>query len=354
MPAQAMSNSGISNTIRTPSLLGTNAQASQTYLITSNPAKMYPWLTSGFGTGSSSLSGTTTIFGSPSAFSSTAKVYFTKPDAYKIEAYGIGVGGFGKLISSLTPAVMPGYIAVTDAGTALAAGHGTTPFVSAYPWSAGFGTKYADPATLPGVYANDLAFNPAGTVLAIALNGVPYTYAVAFSSATGFGTKYANPATSPTGVAGVVCWNPAGTAIGFGHNGTPFMTFYPWSAGFGTKYANPATLPGGLVDSSTFNAAGTAVAVSYAFSPYVSVYAWSAGFGTKYANPATLPTAASTGTDAISFDSTGTALALTNYGQIPSVYAFNTATGWGSKYTASADVTAYPTADSGYTQFYSV
>ena len=31
----------------------------------------------------------------------------------------------------------------------LAVAHGTTPFISAYPWSAGFGTKYADPSTLP-------------------------------------------------------------------------------------------------------------------------------------------------------------------------------------------------------------
>jgi hypothetical protein len=33
---------------------------------------------------------------------------------------------------------------------AIAIGHATTPFITAYPWSgSGFGTKYANPSTLP-------------------------------------------------------------------------------------------------------------------------------------------------------------------------------------------------------------
>ena len=75
--------------------------------------------------------------------------------------------------------------------------HNTTPFVTAYPWSSGFGTKYANPATLPAGTGNGVAFSPSGNDVVIA------------------------------------------------HNTTPFVTAYPWSSGFGTKYANPTTLPAG-------------------------------------------------------------------------------------------------------------
>ena len=81
----------------------------------------------------------------------------------------------------------------------IAVAHGTTPFVSAYPWSS-----------------------------------------------SGFGTKYANPATLPTGLGYSAAFSPSGAAIAVGHDITPFVSAYPWSSsGFGTKYANPATLPVG-------------------------------------------------------------------------------------------------------------
>ena len=31
----------------------------------------------------------------------------------------------------------------------IAVAHSTSPYITAYPWSSGFGTKYANPATLP-------------------------------------------------------------------------------------------------------------------------------------------------------------------------------------------------------------
>ena len=79
---------------------------------------------------------------------------------------------------------------------AIAVAHNTTPFITAYPWSgSGFGTKYANPSTLPA----------AGT-----------GYAVAFS--------------------------PDGSAIAVAHNDSPYITAYPWSgSGFGTKYISRAT-----------------------------------------------------------------------------------------------------------------
>jgi len=41
----------------------------------------------------------------------------------------------------------------------IAIAHATTPFISTYPWSAGFGAKYADPATLPTGTGNGVAFS---------------------------------------------------------------------------------------------------------------------------------------------------------------------------------------------------
>jgi hypothetical protein len=37
----------------------------------------------------------------------------------------------------------------TPDGKEIAVSHGDSPRISTYPWNPGFGTKYADPATLP-------------------------------------------------------------------------------------------------------------------------------------------------------------------------------------------------------------
>lgn len=65
-------------------------------------------------------------------------------------------------------------------------------------------------------------------------------------SSSGFGTKYANPTTLPTGTGFGVAFSPDGSAIAIAHTASPFVSAYPWSgSGFGTKYANPTTLPTG-------------------------------------------------------------------------------------------------------------
>jgi len=81
----------------------------------------------------------------------------------------------------------------------IALAHSTTPYISVYPWSvSGFGTKYANPATLPTGNGNDINFNQDGTALAIAHDTSPFISVYPWS-VSGFGTKYANPATLPTG-----------------------------------------------------------------------------------------------------------------------------------------------------------
>ena len=130
--------------------------------------------------------------------------------------------------------------------------------------------------------------------LAIAISdGSPYVTAYSWSAA-GFGAKFANPATLPSAAGYGAAFSPAGTALAISHNVSPYLTVYPWSsAGFGTKYANPATLPTGTGQGVAFSSSGTEIAIAHYTSPYVTAYPWSAsGFGTKFANPATLPVAA--------------------------------------------------------------
>jgi hypothetical protein len=118
------------------------------------------------------------------------------------------------------------------------------PYISAYPWDSGFGTKYANPSTLPTGTGRGVAFSPDGADIAVVHNSSPYVTTYPWSS--GFGTKYANPATLPTGAAALgLAFSPDGADIAVAHIGSPYITVYPWSAGFGTKYANPATLPTG-------------------------------------------------------------------------------------------------------------
>jgi hypothetical protein len=81
-----------------------------------------------------------------------------------------------------------------------------SPFISAYPWSgSGFGTKFANPATLPTAQGNGVACSPSSTAIAVAHETTPFVTAYRWSG-SGFGTKYANPATLPTGIGNSVAF----------------------------------------------------------------------------------------------------------------------------------------------------
>jgi hypothetical protein len=82
-------------------------------------------------------------------------------------------------------------------GSAIAAAHISSPFITAYPWSgSGFGTKFADPATLPPATGRGVAFSPSGNAIAVAHSTSPFITAYPWSG-SGFGTKFADPATLP-------------------------------------------------------------------------------------------------------------------------------------------------------------
>ena len=75
----------------------------------------------------------------------------------------------------------------------------STSLISIYPWSSGFGSKYADPTVLPTGTANGVAFSSTGNDIAVATTTTPYISVYPWSA--GFGTKYANPTVLPTGAA---------------------------------------------------------------------------------------------------------------------------------------------------------
>ena len=90
----------------------------------------------------------------------------------------------------------------------IAVAHATTPYITAYPWpSSGFGTKFANPGTLPVSHAYGVAFSPAGTEIAVAHATTPFITAYPWSS-SGFGTKFADPGTLPEGIAYGVAFSP--------------------------------------------------------------------------------------------------------------------------------------------------
>jgi sugar lactone lactonase YvrE len=49
-------------------------------------------------------------------------------------------------------------VAFDPSGSAIAIAHDTAPWVTAYPFSSGYGTKYADPATTPTGEGKSVAF----------------------------------------------------------------------------------------------------------------------------------------------------------------------------------------------------
>jgi hypothetical protein len=228
-------------------------------------------------------------------------------------------------------------VAFSPNGNFIASTHGATPFVRAYPWSnSGFGAIYSNPSTLPNGTdfggGAEVAFSPDNSCIAVANSTTPFVTAYPWS-ASGFGTKYANPATLPAGRGLGISFNPVDSSIAVAHATTPFVTAYPWSAsGFGTKYANPATLPTSQGMAVTFNSSGNAVAVSMAVGNNpLGVYAWSAsGFGTRYTNPAIMPP--NTGNE-VAFSTNSNSIAVVHpTAPFVTAYPWSSVSGFGTKY----------------------
>lgn len=282
--------------------------------------------------------------------------------------FSVSSSGFGTLGTKYSdPATLPGAAATSNNGvisiafnptnTTIACGSITNPVdecLNVYPWddSTGFGTQYANPASLPLAGPQKIGFNPAGNVLFAGGNFTPFIDAWAWDNTTGFGTKYADPASLPTtGFAYNGRFSPGGGAIAYTTDSySPFIEAYNWddSTGFGTKYADPVSLPPNGVNNLAFNPAGTALALGLGnSSPYIEVYVWSdsTGFGSKYANPATLPVSGGE----VAFSPSGNSLVKTgNTTPFLEGYNWDNSTGFGTKLTLDTNIT---TVSSSYLSF---
>ena len=162
-----------------------------------------------------------------------------------------------------------------------------------YPFNSGtgYGTVYASPSTLLTTNGNSVKFSPDGNAIAAACNTGLFAYP--WVSGTGYGAQYTTPITVPAGIE-ALCFSPDGTEIASTGAASSPITVHQWipGTGFGTKYADPATPPTGKSRDCAFSPTGTEIAIAHENSPYFSVYRWipGTGFGTKYADPSTLPT----------------------------------------------------------------
>jgi hypothetical protein len=179
----------------------------------------------------------------------------------------------------------------------IAVAHGTTPFVTAYPRSAGFGSKYTNPWTLPASTGWAVDFSSNWQYLAVWHDTQPLISIYPRTIWTGFGTKYSNPwTTAPWTWTRWMTFSRSGNDVFSGGFGSPYMKVYPrTSSWFGTPYADAANLPTGnrFPHRPSFWAWDTDIIIAF------NGWGWAAemrayprttgtGFGTKYTDAATL------------------------------------------------------------------
>jgi len=261
-----------------------------------------------------------------------------------------------------------------------------SPFINGYTWTGdgvGFGSKFANPSTLPGNTVRDLDINTAGNCLAVTFNTtVPFInvysinasgfsnlftngvgtsginsitsvgfntidtliavggyttgfasliYVYNWSNSTGYGSKYANPSSLPGDAPRSIVFNNSNNAIFIGRDNANGLEAYAWSGGFGTKYASPASNPTGDVKQVSWDNTNSRIAAAQQSSPYINVYAWSgSGFGTKLADPTTLPSAAALG---LSFNYSNNTIAIPLVSSVPAIYAWSSS-GFGTQYSS--------------------
>lgn len=165
--------------------------------------------------------------------------------------------------------------------------HFNSPYVTAYPFDNGFGTKLSDPSTLPTGIGRCVAFSPDKKFIAIGHETSPYISVYHWSN-DGFGSKVSNPGTLPSNIVLEVRWSPDGSVIAYGVSGGSVHAYTWSSSGFGTKYSDPSVDEFNDVWSIRWTPDGDYVLVGGTVGtgglPPFCAYAWSnsTGFGTRY------------------------------------------------------------------------
>lgn len=210
--------------------------------------------------------------------------------------WNFSAAGYGSKLAdpSTLPAGEGHGVAWHPNGNWLAVAHVSSPYVSVYAFDKVGGTigaKSSNPSTLPTGDCRGVTFSPDGNWLAVAIAASPYVHVYAFDPTTGaIGAKATNPGTLPTGNGSAVKWSEGGLYIAVTHQTSPRVSVYPWNGGaFGTKFTNPGVVPTNDGTGIAWRGDDT-LFVGEAGSPYIHGWAFSAsGFGTKFTNPGTLP-----------------------------------------------------------------
>jgi WD40 repeat protein len=147
---------------------------------------------------------------------------------------------------------------------AVAIGHATTPFCSAYPivqvgvGSGVFGSKYSNPGALPAAAVLGAAFSPTGDYIAANTATTPFLQVWAFDIANGWGTASSNPSVLPTaggtgGTGKQIAWRPQGDFIAMAMSSSPYIAVYAFNRATGAIGSNVCTLSGSYIPAATIN-----------------------------------------------------------------------------------------------------
>lgn len=345
---------------RSRSLLVGNYAYSQEFAAITNSSNVmlavYPFA-QGFGTKYADPVTTGISVNSSVAFSTTGtEIVIGSSNSPGVVAYAWDrIVGFGaKLAAPSTVAGQITDVVMHPSNTVVAGSSTSTPYVHAYAWSSGFGTKFANPSTLPSGTCQGISFVPdASAILVASTASSPYMVHAYSWSGAGFGTKFANPGTTPSTDSWDVTVNSTGTYAVFGLQN--FVQAYAWSgAGFGTRYSVSGT--GQYAYDVAFSHDDTAIAVaSYASATSTAaVWRWSntTQFGTRYSDPASPPSGANGVGVRFSYDSTRVMYAMGSGSSVWAIsYAFSSASGFGTRYADVPPANAYAASNISYFKF---
>lgn len=191
----------------------------------------------------------------------------------------------GSISTSASAAVMTpdeSAIIVNETGTY------STIQAARFNYSTGIGTTYSNAPGFAAYYNNnlELSLNPAGDTFFFTNAGAsPYVNAYAWSN--GFGTKYANPV-GGAAVCQAGMFSMDGTKIiaTFNTAANGYGAVYAWSNGFGTKTAlslNPSggSTPYRIVMNRSNNTIATLCGQTGASNPTLDIYSYANGVGTR-------------------------------------------------------------------------
>lgn len=262
-----------------------------------------------------------------------------------VEVYSFGPSGFGSKFAN--PASLPSASVGSNAttkglvfspnGDFLIVGidTATDPRYALYPFSSsGFGTRVANQIT--GLGCNRAyAWRPDQSGIAVGINTGGQMLSMHSFSGSGIGSAYASlPAAFALNFGRTVAVHPSNNAVVATYSASPFVVASALtSSGYGSVYSSPASGIGATnwPYDAEFSPSGSSIVITTDASPWVAGYAWTSGsgFGSKFSNPPA-GSALSRSPLALSFHPNGNYVAFSQGLNGIYIYAYNDSTGFGS------------------------